>query len=260
VPLRTIPQTCRGIVRRLTAAGGDELDADALMAGLHLGERAPADRPYTIVNFAASADGRATVDGQSGGLGGAADRRVFRALRSAADGVMAGTGTLRAESYGRLVKDPARRDARVARGLAPEPLACTVTRGGRLPTAIPLWAEPEARVIVFSGAVIEDFGARAQLEVVRMDPAELTMAAALAHLRGHDGVQLLLCEGGPGLFTALLRERLVDELYLTVAPKLVAGESLALTAGDGLDPPAGLALEWVLEEAGSLFLRYAVRN
>jgi hypothetical protein len=53
---------------RKLIASGDELDVDALIAGLDLAGRAPEDRPYTIVNFAASVDGRATVDGRSGGL------------------------------------------------------------------------------------------------------------------------------------------------------------------------------------------------
>jgi riboflavin biosynthesis pyrimidine reductase len=58
----------------------------------------------------------------------------------------------------------------------------------------------------------------------------------------------------------MLREQLVEELFLTVAPKLVAGESVAITGGDALDVPAGLTLEWVLEGAGSLFLRYAAQE
>ncbi|MDQ6730314.1 MAG: dihydrofolate reductase family protein, partial [Actinomycetota bacterium] len=135
--------------------------------GLGLGERAPAGRALTVANFVSSLDGRASLQGRSGGLGDDADKAVFRALRRASDAVLVGTGTLRAENYGRIVADPDARRAREARGMDPEPLAVTVTRSGRLPLGIPLFAEPEARVIVFSGADVDLGKAEAQVEVVR---------------------------------------------------------------------------------------------
>ena len=59
--------------------------------------------------------------------------------------------------------------------------------------------------------------------LVRLDPAELTLTSALRHLRAEHGVRALLCEGGPTLMGALLHERLVDELFLTLAPQLAGG-------------------------------------
>ena len=123
--------------------------------GLALGDRAPADRPFTVASFVSSLDGRASVQGRSGGLGDDGDKAIFRALRRASDAVLVGTGTMQAESYGRIVADPGARAARVDRGLEPEPIAVTVTRSGRLPLEIPLFAEPEARVIVYSAAAVE---------------------------------------------------------------------------------------------------------
>jgi riboflavin biosynthesis pyrimidine reductase len=234
--------------------------ADDLIAGLDLAGRAPAQRPYTIVNFATSADGRATVDGRSGGLGDEGDHEIFRALRGAADAVMAGPGTLSAERYGRMIKDPDRRRLRERRGLAPEPIAVTVTRSGHVATDIPLFAEPEARVVVFSAAPIDLGGAAAQVQTVRAEPEALTMSWVMAQLRADHDVRLLLCEGGPSVFAALLRERLVDELFLTVAAKLAAGEGPGITAGPALPEPANLTLEWALQSDQSLYLRYAVRN
>src|SRR3954463_14477039 len=58
------------------------------------------DRPGVRCNMIASADGGTAVAGRSGGLGGTADHRVFRALRSLADVVLVGAGTARAEQYG----------------------------------------------------------------------------------------------------------------------------------------------------------------
>src|SRR3954469_18893439 len=58
------------------------------------------ERPGVRCNMIASADGGTAVAGRSGGLGGTADHRVFRALRSLADVVLVGAGTARAEQYG----------------------------------------------------------------------------------------------------------------------------------------------------------------
>ena len=69
----------------------------------------------------------------------------------------------------------------------------------------------------------------------------------------------MLCEGGPTLFGALLREGLVDSLFLTLAPTLVAGAGLAVTGGLAPKVPVGLQLAGLLEHEGSLFLRYTAR-
>ena len=235
-------------------------EIEALVAGMRLADRAPAGRPFTVANFVSSVDGRAAFQGRSGALGDDGDKAVFRALRREVDAVLVGTGTLRAERYGRLVSDPQARERRRARGLAAEPLVCVVTRTGRVPLDIPLFAEPEARVVLFTGAELDTRAVAADVEVVPLDPGELTFATALARLREDHGVRALLCEGGPGVFGALLQERVVDQLFLTVAPKLVAGQNPAITTGPELHEPAGLGLETVLERAGTLFLRYAISN
>jgi riboflavin biosynthesis pyrimidine reductase len=57
----------------------------------------------------------------------------------------------------------------------------------------------------------------------------------------------------------LLRERLVDELFLSLAPKLAAGDPLTMVHGLALDPPLELDLVWALESESHLFLRYRIR-
>lgn len=231
------------------------------MLSLRLGERAPAGRALTVANFVSSVDGRASLQGRSGGLGDDGDKAVFRALRRASDAVLVGTGTLGAEHYGRIVADPGARRAREARGLPPEPLAVTLTRSGHLPLQIPLFAEPEARVIVFSGADVDLGDARAQVEVVRLEGDALSFAAALAHLRREHGVRLALCEGGPAVLGALLREGVLDQLCLSLAAKLAGGGyAPAITSGPELPEPADARLEEVLERDGTLFLRYCLRK
>lgn len=245
--------------RRLLPEPGT-VEVGALLGSLAFGAAAPEDRPYALANFVASVDGHATFDGRSGKLGDDGDRAMFHALREQVDAVLAGTNTMRAERYGRIMVDPEGRARRVAKGLAPEPLACVVTRSGDVPTEIPLLQEPAAPVIVFSAAEVDLSGATAQVEVVRVDPGELTLTTVLRRLRAERGVRSLLCEGGPTLFGALAREGVVDELFLTVAPKLTGGGSgPVISSGPELQEPAPLRLEWALERHGSLFLRYLQR-
>jgi riboflavin biosynthesis pyrimidine reductase len=239
----------------------DEVEIADYVRGFHLAGAALPDRPYTVANFVSSADGRASVEGRSRGLADDGDKALFGALRAVADAVLVGTGTLEAERYGRLIKSADVRERRRAEGLAGEPLACMLTRSGRLPLDIPLFAEPEARVVVFSGAAVQIGSAAAQVDVVRLAPDELDFAHALKHLRTEHHVRAVLCEGGPTVLNALLREQVLNELFLTLAPKLVGGGAeIPITVGAALTKPADVVLAGVLERDGTLFLRYQRAN
>jgi riboflavin biosynthesis pyrimidine reductase len=247
------------IFRTLLPEPGTIEIGDLLARVPPLGERASTERPYTLANFIASADGRAAFGGRSGPLGDDGDKAMFHGLREHVDAVLVGTRTLRVERYGRLIPDPARRERRVARGLPAEPIACVITRSGDVPTDIPLMRDPDAIVIVFSPVDVDLSGCGARVELIRLEPGELTLATALGRLRSDHNVRLLLCEGGPTLFGSAVHERVVDELFLTVAPKLTGGGTgPPITSGPELAEPASLTLEWTLERQGSLFLRYAI--
>lgn len=211
-----------------------------------------------------TADGRASIGGRSGPIGNRADRELFHGLRSVADAVMAGAGTVRAERYGRIVPDEARRQARVARGLSAEPLACIVSGRLELPIDLPLLSEPAARVAILTPSAASLPEHAAHVDYIR--PAHegvLDLGAALAELRTRFAVRTLLCEGGPHLNAQLLAAGLVDELFLCVAPLLaggdpVTGEALRIVAGVELDPLVELRLIGALESGSHLFLRYAL--
>jgi riboflavin biosynthesis pyrimidine reductase len=239
--------------RRLLPDPGDT-DASAFVQSLELRNSDTArERPYTIANFVASVDGRATIDGLSRKLSDPGDRELFRSLRERADAVLVGTATLAAENYGRMLPQAERRERRVASGRTAEPLAVTVTNSGRLPLEIPLFSDPEARLIVFSPTPPETEHAAA---TVIHEP--LTSLAEVLDTLGRDhGVRILVCEGGPTLFGALVRERLLDELFLTLAPRLVGGASgKGVASGPPPEAPVKLDLAGVLERDGTLFLRY----
>jgi riboflavin biosynthesis pyrimidine reductase len=223
------------LYRRLLPQG-PEIDALGYADSLEL--RPPDERPYVIGNFVASVDGHTTIDAQSRKLSDPADRQLFYALRERVDAVLIGTNTLAAEHYKRMLPAAERRQRRIAAGRAAEPLAVTVSRSGRVPREVPLFADAPDRVLVFEG------------DGVPLD-------AVLHTLRRDHGVETLLCEGGPTLFGALLRAGLVDELFLTLAPTLVGGASgPAVVSGPPPEAPADVEFIGALERDGTLFLRY----
>jgi riboflavin biosynthesis pyrimidine reductase len=256
--------------------GGEPRPAHELLASVRAHERAPTGRPFVYVNMVATADGRATLDGGTRALGSAADTLVLTELRALADAVLIGTGTVRAEGYGRLVADPERVARRRTAGRPDSPLAVLLSRRFDIPWEAGLFSAPDQPVVVYTG---ERGDARAgddtpegddprrggvpgdvvaPVEVVRL--ADPSPAAALADLRAR-GVRALLCEGGPTLNRALLAAGLVDELFLTVAP-LLTGDDVPprIVEGAALPAPATMRLAWALRHEDELFLRYTLRH
>lgn len=246
---------------------GEPTSVERLVEGLDLAERAargPSSRPYVLLNMVSTADGRVTLDGRSGAIGGSADKALFLGLRTAVDGVMAGAGTVRAEHYGRLVRAAHRREIRREHGLAEEPLACIVSGRLALSGEIPLLADPGARVAILTtsqASLPQDCHADIQYIRAARDGL-LDLPSAMRQLREDYDVRTLLCEGGPHLNAQLLSEGLVDELFLSLSPLLAAGdttsEALRILSGPELDPPVTLELVSALEHDSHLFLRYRV--
>ena len=212
------------------------------------------DRPFVAVNFAATVDGRATIGGVSGPIGSATDTAMLVGLRTRFDAMMIGAGTMRAEHYGRPVSDPAKREAREELGLAGDPAMVIVTGTLDLPWDAGLFAAGAGRVVIFTTAETEPPETESEVTVVRHQPV-VDLGAAMGQLR-EEGVRALLCEGGPRLHAQLEAADLVDDLFLTIAPKLVGGDAPRIVEGElpGIDP---LELSWLLEEDGELFARYS---
>src|ERR687893_2831097 len=125
---------------------------EELASGLRLGDKALADRPYLVLNMVSSLDGKAAIDWRTKGLSTELDRRLFHHLRTQADAVMVGAGTVRTERYGRMAKSDELRDKREREGLARDPLAVVVSGRLDLPADLPLLNEPEQRVLIPTGS------------------------------------------------------------------------------------------------------------
>lgn len=194
------------------------------------------ERPLVAMNFVTTLDGRATIEGRSGPIGSANDTRMLAGLRTRFDAVMIGAGTMRVERYGPLASK-------------------LVIVSGRLdlPWDAPAFTE-EGEVLIFTASETEPPKTAASIEVIRHEGA-VNLVEALRHLRREHGIRALLCEGGPHLHEQMQADGLVDDLFLTIAPKLSGGEAPRILEGP-LPDVVGLELVWLLEEDGELFARY----
>lgn len=216
------------------------------------------DRPYTYTNFAVTLDGQATIGGRSGKIGSDTDTAMLVGLRSVAEAVMIGAGTMRAERYGRIMGDPSKRAERERRGLPADPLMVLVSGRLDLPWDAELFTTGGGRVLIFTASEAEPPETATPVRVVRHE-GRVDVVAALRHLRVERGIRALLCEGGPRLHADLLGAALVDELFVTHGALLGGGDGPGITSGlaEGV---IDLELAWLLREGSELFGRYRVRR
>lgn len=218
-------------------------------------------RPGVRLNMVASIDGAIAVDGTSGALGGDADRRVFTALRSLTDLVLVAAGTVRAEGYRPPRLPAALVEQRRERGQADLPRIAVVTRSVDLDWSGPLFAQDAASarplVVTCAAAPAQALArARGAAEVVVAGEADVDLGAALAAL-GATGARSVLAEGGPRLNAALAAAGVLDEVCLTVSPRLVGGDARRIIDGPALAGGGRPMRLWsVCEDEGFLFLRH----
>jgi riboflavin biosynthesis pyrimidine reductase len=99
-------------------------------------------------------------------------------------------------------------------------------------------------------------GLEKRLIVVESHDGKWTDPVDLLRSLKEEGVRAVMCEGGPTLHGSLQAAGLVDELFLTVAPKLSGGDEAPRIVEGLLSEVIGLDLVWLLEEDGELFARY----
>jgi len=196
---------------------------DDLAAFVRIGP-APPDRPWVVLSMIASVDGAATIDGRSGLLGNATDQQVLRLVRAAADVVLVGAATVRAERYRPLQ--------------APKRLV-VVSRTGDLGETAGLGTAPTT-------------------EVARPAPGDTDVD--LAALLGRFAGRVVVAEGGPSLNGQLLAAGLVDEVFVTLSPRLVGGDAVRIATGATAADPEPWELRHLLHDDGYLFLRYRSRR
>jgi riboflavin biosynthesis pyrimidine reductase len=217
-------------------------------------DRVVEGRPWVMLNFVASVDGAATLDGGSTKLGDDEDKALFQALRDAADVVLVGATTVIVENYRPLSLDEQRRSERIQRGQEPAPKLAIVSGTMSVDVDQRVFSNSDYKPLVITGpnanpgrlALMGDAADMAILD-------EITPATILNRLGGYE---VVLLEGGPSLAGQFASAGLIDELNLTVAPILAGGESERITGRYEIKPPYEMRLDRVVEGERMLFLRY----
>lgn len=203
-----------------------------------------ADRPHVALNMVVSADGRATLRGTAD-IGTRADRALLKHLRSLADAVMVGAGTLRANDFTPRATGREALTRRVDAGHEPQPLAIVVSQLGVLPPDRKFFNLAQERIVAVSESATRS--ARQALQqagatVVVFGAAQVDLGRLTRFLRKERGVRVLLSEGGPHLAGRLLAGRVLDEVFLTQSWR-VTGEPGALWWVESGEPLEGVRLE-----------------
>jgi riboflavin biosynthesis pyrimidine reductase len=221
-------------------------------------ERSPGpNRPYVLSNMVSSIDGAIAVDGLSGGLGGPADIKMFLALRSVADVIIAGAGTVRDERYKPPQPGQEARNLRLHRGQSARPLVAVITRSGRLSPDLPLFGDATYRPLIITGSdpdeeALDRLAGVATIMKTDSDSVEPESALRILYNLGH---HIVLLEGGPRLNGSFVEADCIDEWNLTISPNLVGG-----TAGRASVGEAGVLhrfeVQHVLAADGLLFVQW----
>ncbi|GJM38390.1 MAG: hypothetical protein DHS20C19_17570 [Acidimicrobiales bacterium] len=219
----------------------------------------PPGRPWLMVNMIASVDGATAVDGVSGGLGGPADKAVFRAVRASCDTVLVASATAIAERYRMPVTSPEVTARRAETGRPPAPGLAVVTASGRIDPTVPAFAErPDDadRPLVITGADADEAAlAELDADIVRVGAPTPEPGLVLAALADR-GAAVVLAEGGPSFNARLHAADLIDELCLSLSPSLVGGSSSRILGDANGGDLRHLRLARLLEADGLLFARY----
>jgi len=225
-----------------TLRGGRLPDALRKSYGGDLAIALRTDRPTVISNFVSTLDGVVSYNTPEQAGGGEisgfsdADHFVMGLLRAMSDVVLIGAGTLRAahgEAWSHRFTHPGSADAlseyRATLGLVPEATTAVVSRTGDIDLSHPGLSNPDVPVLIITtragAATLRKGRLMDHVDVAAAGDESVEPASIVASLADR-GAHVVLCEGGPHLFGQMLRDHLVDEHFMTVAPQ-VAGRSPA---------------------------------
>ena len=243
---------------RWSAGHSGTMDSEALALAYAYPPLA-GEQTWVRANFISTLDGAATGDdGRSGSINTGADRDVFALLRALSDVILVGAGTARVERYRRAtVRAPwlVLRDGRPA-----HPATAVVSRSGSVPPGLSQARQDSGEVLLITceraGAEAIEL-ARTTLgdeQVIVAGDSTVDLSAAVDALAAR-GLRRILCEGGPHLMRDLTASGRLDELCLTLAPILVAGEHPRITAGPAVT--ANLLPRLLIESQGTILGRWA---
>jgi len=222
-------------------------------------------RPFITANFALTWDARiSTRRSTPSDFSSPRDKRRLVEIRSACDAVLASVKTIAADNMTMGLPDPALRAARTARGQRAWPLRVLLTNSGRINPALRIFEKDFSPIVIFSTTRMPArtrTALAAKADLWLHEAPAVNLAAMLATLRIDYDVKRLVCEGGAQVFRSLLTAGLIDEIHVTLAPRIFGGKDAPTLTGLARDfLPASIPLQLRAMEVleGECFLRYRV--
>lgn len=210
---------------------------------------APTDRPYVFLNMVSTLDGKITlgeVGDSASGLGSPMDQALMKRLQANAQAVLIGASTLRVGHV----------------SYPPSLWRAVVTASGDIPVASRFFTGAPGKAVVFTTERMPEDQRKALQDVAHVvvcGTERVHLSQALSFLRQQLGIERLLCEGGGELNFEMFAGGLIDEWFLTLAPKVKGGRHIPTTVeGAGLprEQIVRMQLLSVYEHEGELYLRY----
>ena len=190
------------------------------------------------------------------------DKRRMLEIRAGGDALLVGRGTLQKENMRMGLPDAGLRAARLERRQPAYPLRVILSNSGRIPATLRVFENAFSPILIYSTtrmpkAVQTRLASRAILNLT--EAKTVNLRAMLEDLRARHNVKRLVCEGGAAVFRSLLESGLVDELHLTLCPRLFGGaRAPSLTGPPGSFLPRAIRSRLASMEVigGECFLRY----
>jgi 2,5-diamino-6-(ribosylamino)-4(3H)-pyrimidinone 5'-phosphate reductase len=221
---------------------------DGVWSAVHGQRSAIMNHPYVFINIAMTADGKIdTFERRGAAISSRRDKDRVDELRAGADAVLVGGKTLLEESPKLTVRSEALREARVRRGVPPNPIKVGVVSRADIPLESDFIQAGPARVVIFTTSQTSI----SQLEILRTQGVEVFVHDSprvdlkkMIETLSEIGVSRLMVEGGGTINFELMRLGLVDELTIYIAPMIFGGEHApTLASGLGLTRDEAIALK-----------------
>ena len=224
-------------------------------------------RPFVTANFALTWDGRiSTRRGTVSDFSSPRDKQRLLEIRAGADAILASAKTVAAERMTMGMPDPDLRAQRAARKQAPYPFRVLLSNSGAIDPALPLFDKEFSPIVIFTTqrmTVSRRNALAARADLWLHDEPSVNLPSMMAALRREYGVKRLVYEGGGQIFRALLAAGLVDELCVTLCPRIFGGiqaPTVTGKAGDFLPKSIPLSLRKMNVMDGECFLEYRIER
>lgn len=192
-------------------------------------------KPYVILNAAMTLDGKIATKTGSSEISGKEDLERVHKLRKKVDGIMVGINTV-------LTDDPRLTVHKIASKREDNPVRIVVDSKARTPLNSRILNDDAKTIIAISNSAKNEVGSKETLENLQKSAKLFYSGNKQVDLKDlmyylyENGIKTLMLEGGSTLNFSMIKEGLIDEIKLAIAPMIVGGRSAkTLFDGDGFD-------------------------